>query len=901
MKFIKSIKFRLLIGLTVLSVVLIVSFLKIYFKLNEIKEEEIIKNSFNLNLKDSFQDIQYLTIFSLIIFISIGAIIVILISNSVLVPIVTLTKHINDLGEGKLAKIQELAKWGDEIDAMRESLRKVNMGIKTTSDFAYKIGKGELDSEFSPLSDEDLLGHSLLTMRENLIINSNIDKDRNEIIAFKIEIGNILRVQNNLEQIGDELLRFITKKINSLQGAFYVINSETLENPTIKLTSLLAFDKKKKINKVFKLGEGLVGQSVIEQETIHLTEIPKNYFSLSSGLINDQKPTSILIIPLIFNEKVFGVLEFASIYKYSDFEIELVSNITKIIAQTIYSFQVNERTEILLEEAQKMGEELAEQTVVLQQNAEEMLATQEELYRTNIQLIDQIEEVNNSQKRTSVLLENASEVICIVDHSGTVTYVSPSVKNILGYDVEEIIGSKEIDRIVVENKEAYNKMFSSLLSLPNSFETTVYRYIQKNGEVIWLEILGKNMLNDPSINGVVINMHDITERLTAEKEASMRSQMQSLSENSPDLIVRLNTTGKIYYINPVIEKLTHLRPSSFNQKSIYNSELSEGVVWAWDKILKETVESRKNSQLEMPFPSKDGLVIMNVNAIPEFNEYNELKSVLLVSNDITDRKKIEVEVQNKNKKITESINYAQRIQEAILPDQKRIFAMLPEYFMYYKPKDVVSGDFPWFLETENDIFVAAVDCTGHGVPGAMLSLIGYFLLNDIVKSQKVTEPGKILDLLDESVTRTLRQDVEGNQMRDGMDIALCKINKKLNQIEYAGAHRPLFQLRKSEVLEYKGNKFAIGGGKFSNQTLFTNHLIDIQKGDSFYFCSDGFTDQFGEKEVKKIGSARLRNLILSCENTKNFSKLEKKFSDYFEEWKGSQKQLDDLLLIGIRF
>ena len=138
---------------------------------------------------------------------------------------------------------------------------------------------------------------------------------------------------------------------------------------------------------------------------------------------------------------------------------------------------------------------------------------------------------------------------------------------------------------------------------------------------------------------------------------------------------------------------------------------------------------------------------MQVNAIPEFDESDKLESVLVVSHDITDRKMIELEIQNKNKKITESINYAKRIQTAILPNSRVISKALPDSFILYKPRDVVSGDFPWFMQVKDDIFIAAVDCTGHGVPGALLSLIGYFLLNDIVRSRKITEPGKILDCL----------------------------------------------------------------------------------------------------------------------------------------------------------
>ncbi|MEJ2004840.1 MAG: SpoIIE family protein phosphatase, partial [Cyclobacteriaceae bacterium] len=186
---------------------------------------------------------------------------------------------------------------------------------------------------------------------------------------------------------------------------------------------------------------------------------------------------------------------------------------------------------------------------------------------------------------------------------------------------------------------------------------------------------------------------------------------------------------------------------------------------------------------------------------------------------------------------------AKRIQHAMLPDNSVIHNSLPDSFILYKPKDVVSGDFPWYIEAGDSIFIAAVDCTGHGVPGALLSLIGYFLLNDIVRSRKITDPGKILDILDEGVTTTLRQDE--NETKDGMDIALCRIDKNKREVEFAGAHRPLYMMKNGEMEEIKGNKFAIGGGIYKNQTNFTSHSIKLKKGDSIYFCSDGFPDQFG--------------------------------------------------------
>jgi serine phosphatase RsbU (regulator of sigma subunit) len=225
---------------------------------------------------------------------------------------------------------------------------------------------------------------------------------------------------------------------------------------------------------------------------------------------------------------------------------------------------------------------------------------------------------------------------------------------------------------------------------------------------------------------------------------------------------------------------------------------------------------------------------------------------------------------------------------------------LPNSFILYKPRDVVSGDFPWFVQIKNDIFIAAVDCTGHGVPGALLSLIGYFLLNDIVRSRKITDPGKILDLLDEGVTQTLRQDQDDSATKDGMDIALCRINTETRVVEYAGAHRPLWIMKSGAMDEIKGNKFPIGGGIFKNQTNFTTHQLQLADGDSIYFSSDGFPDQFGGPEVRKFGPKKTREIVERVHKMP-MQEAAVVFDQEWEAWKGDHKQTDDVLLIGIKF
>lgn len=786
----------------------------------------------------------------------------------------------------------------DEFGNMSEKVDELVEVLKGNADFAQKVGEGKFDAEFKPASDNDTLGLSLINMRNNLIENERRDKERNWIVRGVAEVGEILRSHDSLEALGDDVIKFIIGKIEAVQGAFYVVNDDEGER-LIEMRASFAYSRKKYLKKTFRFAEGLVGQAAIEQDTILRTEIPDEYVTISSGLLGDQKPTCLLIVPLITNEEVFGVLEFAGIKRFDPSQVKFVQELSLILARTVFNIKVNERTRRLLAESQAMSNELSEKQEVLRQNAEEMQATQEELQRTNQRLEEQIEEVNNTQKRTQLLLENASEVITIYEEDGTIRYISPSVQPILGYTPQELQGTRDVDKVHPDHKEAYLTMFARLREHPEEKASVQYEYRTFSGSYVWIESTGTNNMANPAIRGYIINSRDITERRRAEQEQRMRSKMQALSENSLDLITRLEN-GTISYINPVIKLLTGREQDDFLNKAVNDAALDHSILEKWLQIVEQVNATNEKVSTEIDFPAAQGKLIMQVNAIPEYDENKMLESVLVVSHDITERKIIELEIQNKNKKINDSINYAKRIQNAILPNTRLINKTLSDSFILYKPRDVVSGDFPWFVQTKNDIFIAAVDCTGHGVPGALLSLIGYFLLNDIVRSRKVTDPGKILDLLDEGVTQTLRQDQDESATKDGMDIALCRINPATGEVDYAGAHRPLYYVKNGVLEEVKGNKFPIGGGIFKNQTNFTNTKLKFAKGDSIYFSSDGFPDQFGGPEGRKLGPRKVREMIEKVHQLP-MREAAQYFDEAWEEWRGQQKQTDDVLLIGIRF
>ncbi len=255
-------------------------------------------------------------------------------------------------------------------------------------------------------------------------------------------------------------------------------------------------------------------------------------------------------------------------------------------------------------------------------------------------------------------------------------------------------------------------------------------------------------------------------------------------------------------------------------------------------------------------------------------------------------------VEQKNRDITDSINYAKRIQKAILPLDTEIQKSLPQSFVFFKPRDIVSGDFYWFAKVENKSILACVDCTGHGVPGAFMSMIGNSLLNEIVYEKKILEPAKILNYLNDGVRLSLKQNQQDNDTNDGMDIAIVRIEGK--DLQYAGGHRSLYIISDGVITEIQANKFAIGGMQSDmDKKVFHNNLHTLSSGDTIYMFTDGFVDQFGGEKGKKFMTKRFQELLL---NIQKHSMQEQKqiLETTINQWKGSVEQVDDILVVGIR-
>lgn len=256
-------------------------------------------------------------------------------------------------------------------------------------------------------------------------------------------------------------------------------------------------------------------------------------------------------------------------------------------------------------------------------------------------------------------------------------------------------------------------------------------------------------------------------------------------------------------------------------------------------------------------------------------------------------------IQDQKRKIVDSINYALHIQQAIIPSDADFRKILDKYFSLYLPKDVVSGDFPWMLQHQNYLYFAAIDCTGHGVPGAMMSMIGNLILNGIIQqSNTVLNPSEVLLQLHQSVVKTLKQDAPDNTTADGMDAALCRLNMDTQELLFAGAHLPLQLLREGEVTTYKGSKFPIGGVQYKNKNEYEDHSIQLKAKDRIFVYSDGIVDQMGGERGKKW---KTKSLVQFIQNTAHLNMDECKDALYqtFMDYKGDTRQLDDVLVIAV--
>lgn len=257
------------------------------------------------------------------------------------------------------------------------------------------------------------------------------------------------------------------------------------------------------------------------------------------------------------------------------------------------------------------------------------------------------------------------------------------------------------------------------------------------------------------------------------------------------------------------------------------------------------------------------------------------------------------EISRQQQEIIQSIRYASLIQTSLLPQESYFKKLIPKGFIFYRPRDIVSGDFYWLAEKDGKIYFAVADCTGHGVPGALMSILGISFLNEILTRYESFRANRMLNLLREMVMKALHQTGDKTQAMDGMDIAICIYDARERSLQYAGANNPLYIVRKDVVIEYKPDRMPIGiSGE--EEKSFKNHFIKLQKSDWLYLFSDGYVDQFGGNSGKKFKYDPFKELLLEISGF-HARKQNEILESTLEKWMGAYQQVDDILVMGVRF
>lgn len=389
-----------------------------------------------------------------------------------------------------------------------------------------------------------------------------------------------------------------------------------------------------------------------------------------------------------------------------------------------------------------------------------------------------------------------------------------------------------------------------------------------------------------------------------------KENFEHITQQSNDALLVIDiVNGRILTANPKLSELIGHPYEQLTSLTVFDLHPKEMLARS-SEIIADVWEKKGMIYSDIPLVTATGEVLP-VECSARVISYNRQPAILIYARDIRERLRMEKEIRDKNriieqknKDITDSINYAKRIQQAILSDRAVVKQHLPESFIYFRPKDIVSGDFYWFSHHDGATYLAAADCTGHGVPGAFMSMIANSFLNEVVNEKGTSSTSAILEALRDKVVRALRQKGEVIDNKDGLDIALCSL--KGNELSFSGANNPLWRFRKGELTEFPADKQPIG--LHPDPKPFRQITITVEKGDSFYMFTDGFADQFGGPKRKKFMYRRLAEYLQSIQSSpmEGQKQLLDKTFEQWRNWPDEQgriretEQIDDVLVIGFR-
>jgi PAS domain S-box-containing protein len=394
------------------------------------------------------------------------------------------------------------------------------------------------------------------------------------------------------------------------------------------------------------------------------------------------------------------------------------------------------------------------------------------------------------------------------------------------------------------------------------------------------------------------------------------NKYQSIIDQANDAVIVIDIVdGRIHQSNPSAANMLGYTQEELAKKSLFDlhpkSELEKS-----SQVVADVWEKGGLIYKDIPFITRAG-ELLPVECSAKVAPFAGRPAIVIYARDIRERLRLENEIQDqktiieqKNKDITDSINYARRIQQAILPSAEEMKAVAADHFVFYRPKDIVSGDLYWASNTTTSTsphrqmaIIAALDCTGHGVPGAFMSIVGHTILEQTLTDKTVNSPAEALNYLNKGVIKTLKQKAGDDfSIKDGMDIALCAIDFEARRLQFAGANNPLYIVRKGELMQVTGDKQPIGA-YLKESRPFTNHAIDLEPGDCIYIFTDGIPDQFGGPRGKKFKYKQLQEILIRISPlpmAEQRNAIQKALDDWMNFTQPGYEQTDDMLILGIR-
>ncbi len=535
----------------------------------------------NLSLSIIYQQISYL-----IIVVFIWGIAIFFIRKFYNVYIDQPLKKIEEVS--KQASIGDLStkanyKGKGEFGNIADSIDRIIQNQSNLAEFVEKIGDGNYNVEYTVLSDKDKLGYSITGMRDKLHNLASEDEKRTWATEGIAQFGAILRDNaDDLKVLCDKLLINLVSYLSANQGAIFLLNDEDKEKVFLEMVSAYAWERKKYLTKTIELGEGLVGQAAIEKGTIYLTDVPDNYVSITSGL-GDANPRSILIVPFVYDNELFGVMEFAAFKPYQNFEVEFVERVAEIVASTISRANINKQTQKLLKDSQKLTEELRTQEEEMRQNLEEMNATQEEMQQREVERIGIFTAINNTLATVEFNME------------GRIIDANNQYLTMMNYTLEEI--ENKTDRIFADKAnepiELYNKFWQELNQ--GISQRGDFKRITKDGREIWLNVSYTPALD---IHGKPYKVIELAQDITEKKKAELESQRQA---------EELRTQG---------EKLKTYTSELEDIKQNLSEKLNEASKGLIKKI--QDIESEKAKNIAVLEGCVDGVISFNQNGNIEY-------------------------------------------------------------------------------------------------------------------------------------------------------------------------------------------------------------------------------------------------------------------------------------------